>query len=137
MLGGRGAGRLPWAVAKSTLYPALSKVSRGPTSSSPQYPYSEMMMRIRFKTEPLLPLLTSDRGRVLCGHGAARASEPAAPVAPGIAEGDAEKIAEWREALSARHAVSAIGPPDPDPESSPGSPLPVTVPSAASPGHGT
>src|SRR3954453_21006012 len=46
MLGGSAGARLPVAVANSTSYPASSKVSSGPISSSPQYPHSERIIRI-------------------------------------------------------------------------------------------
>ncbi len=45
-LGGKGTGRLPVPVGKTTSWPCLSKASSGPASSSPQKPRSEGMHRI-------------------------------------------------------------------------------------------
>ena len=66
----------------------------------------------------------------------ARASRTA-PVEPVAAEGDTEKIAAWREAMSTRHPWSAIGVPDRDPGVESWNSPAGDRPSAASPGHGT
>src|SRR5271157_5182330 len=46
MLGGSAGGFLPLDVMKTVSYPFASRTSRGPISSSPQYPHWERTTRI-------------------------------------------------------------------------------------------